>query len=111
MFIPLSSHDFDLFWVHIRFQGDAAFWWNLKKSGEGDILTRHAGCPVLVGSKWGKTVLLYIVVMSIFCVFNCDEYGLINKSEENKISIALTYETMVTIVISQRRCNIRVPFL
>ena len=34
-------------------QGDAAFWWNLKMSGEGDMLTRHAGCPVLVGSKWG----------------------------------------------------------
>lgn len=33
-------------------KGDAAFWWNLKKSGEGDLLTRHAGCPVLVGSKW-----------------------------------------------------------
>ena len=35
-------------------QGDAAFWWNLKKSGDGDLRTRHAGCPVLVGSKWGK---------------------------------------------------------
>ncbi|XP_064394086.1 prolyl 4-hydroxylase subunit alpha-2-like [Halichondria panicea] len=33
-------------------KGDAAFWWNLKKSGEGDVRTRHAGCPVLVGSKW-----------------------------------------------------------
>ena len=39
-------------------QGDAAFWWNLKKSGEGDLLTRHAGCPVLVGSKWGKYHLI-----------------------------------------------------
>ena len=38
-------------------QGDAAFWWNLKKSGEGDYLTRHAGCPVLVGSKWGEFYL------------------------------------------------------
>ena len=38
----------------VCFQGDAAFWWNLKKSGEGDLRTRHAGCPVLVGSKWGK---------------------------------------------------------
>ena len=35
-------------------QGDAAFWWNLKRSGDGDDSTRHAGCPVLVGSKWGK---------------------------------------------------------
>ena len=39
--------------VFVVIQGDAAFWWNLKKSGEGDMLTRHAGCPVLVGSKWG----------------------------------------------------------
>ena len=35
-------------------QGDAAYWYNLFKSGEGDYSTRHAGCPVLVGSKWGK---------------------------------------------------------
>ena len=33
-------------------EGDAAFWWNLKRSGEGDLRTRHAACPVLVGSKW-----------------------------------------------------------
>jgi prolyl 4-hydroxylase len=33
-------------------KGAAAYWWNLKKSGEGDYSTRHAGCPVLVGSKW-----------------------------------------------------------
>ncbi len=33
-------------------RGDAAFWWNLKRSGEGDLRTRHAACPVLVGSKW-----------------------------------------------------------
>lgn len=33
-------------------RGDAAFWWNLKRSGEGDMRTRHAACPVLVGSKW-----------------------------------------------------------
>ncbi|KAK3708857.1 hypothetical protein QZH41_016282, partial [Actinostola sp. cb2023] len=33
-------------------KGDAAFWYNLKKSGDGDDSTRHAGCPVLVGSKW-----------------------------------------------------------
>ncbi|RWS28712.1 prolyl 4-hydroxylase subunit alpha-1-like protein [Leptotrombidium deliense] len=33
-------------------KGSAAFWYNLYKSGEGDLLTRHAACPVLVGSKW-----------------------------------------------------------
>eukprot|EP00731_Ephydatia_muelleri_P003865 Em0002g41a len=33
-------------------KGDAAYWLNLKRSGEGDLRTRHAACPVLVGSKW-----------------------------------------------------------
>ncbi|XP_069754215.1 prolyl 4-hydroxylase subunit alpha-2-like isoform X4 [Narcine bancroftii] len=30
----------------------AVFWYNLFRSGEGDYRTRHAACPVLVGSKW-----------------------------------------------------------
>lgn len=30
----------------------AAFWLNLHASGEGDLATRHAACPVLRGSKW-----------------------------------------------------------
>lgn len=33
-------------------KSSAAFWYNLHKSGDGDLLTRHAACPVLVGSKW-----------------------------------------------------------
>ena len=33
-------------------KGSAAFWYNLHRSGDGDLLTRHAACPVLVGSKW-----------------------------------------------------------
>lgn len=35
-------------------KGTAAFWYNLYPSGEGDFNTRHAACPVLAGSKWGK---------------------------------------------------------
>jgi prolyl 4-hydroxylase len=35
-------------------KGSAAFWYNLHKNGEGDELTRHAACPVLKGTKWGK---------------------------------------------------------
>ena len=35
-------------------KGSAAFWYNLKKSGEGNSITLHGGCPVVVGSKWGK---------------------------------------------------------
>lgn len=33
-------------------KGAAAFWYNLHRSGDGDLLTRHAACPVLAGSKW-----------------------------------------------------------
>ncbi|XP_066942422.1 prolyl 4-hydroxylase subunit alpha-1 isoform X1 [Macrobrachium rosenbergii] len=33
-------------------KGAAAFWHNLYPNGEGDLLTRHAACPVLVGTKW-----------------------------------------------------------
>ncbi|XP_069159184.1 prolyl 4-hydroxylase subunit alpha-1 isoform X1 [Procambarus clarkii] len=33
-------------------KGAAAFWHNLHPNGEGDTLTRHAACPVLVGTKW-----------------------------------------------------------
>lgn len=34
----------------------ALFWLNLHPSGEGDLATRHAACPVLRGSKWGKMI-------------------------------------------------------
>ena len=34
-------------------KGSAAFWFNLFEDGVGDYLTRHAACPVLLGSKWG----------------------------------------------------------
>lgn len=33
-------------------KGDAAFWFNLKKNGIGNPITRHAACPVLAGTKW-----------------------------------------------------------
>jgi len=33
-------------------KGTAAFWFNLLKSGEPDGTTRHAACPVIVGTKW-----------------------------------------------------------
>ena len=35
-------------------KGSAAFWYNLHPNGEGDSLTRHAACPVLLGEKWGE---------------------------------------------------------
>lgn len=39
-------------------KGTAAFWYNLYASGEGDLRTRHAACPVLTGSKWGKCIFV-----------------------------------------------------
>ena len=35
--------------------GAAVFWYNLRPSGEADRLTLHGACPVLFGTKWGKT--------------------------------------------------------
>lgn len=34
-------------------KGAAVYWLNLHANGTGDARTKHAGCPVLVGSKWG----------------------------------------------------------
>ncbi|ODN01259.1 Prolyl 4-hydroxylase subunit alpha-2 [Orchesella cincta] len=33
-------------------KGSAAFWYNLKKNGDGDSGTQHAACPVLLGTKF-----------------------------------------------------------
>ena len=35
--------------------GSAVFWYNLHNSGEPDRLTLHGACPVLYGTKWGKS--------------------------------------------------------
>nr|XP_036675452.1 prolyl 4-hydroxylase subunit alpha-1-like isoform X1 [Drosophila suzukii] len=35
--------------------GTAIFWYNLNTDGNGDPLTKHAACPVIVGSKWVMT--------------------------------------------------------
>lgn len=33
-------------------KGAAAFWHNLKRSGDSEYAVRHAACPVLLGRKW-----------------------------------------------------------
>jgi prolyl 4-hydroxylase len=33
-------------------EGSCVFWHNLLPNGEGDVRTRHASCPVLIGNKW-----------------------------------------------------------
>ena len=44
-------------YIFCRLQGDAVFWYNLKRNGDGDTNTLHAACPVLVGQKWGNEFL------------------------------------------------------
>ncbi|XP_022200675.2 prolyl 4-hydroxylase subunit alpha-2-like [Nilaparvata lugens] len=41
-------------------KGSAAFWYNLHPSGEGDLATRHAACPVLTGSKWIASTWIHL---------------------------------------------------
>lgn len=53
-------------------KGTAAFWFNLHLSGEGDYDTRHAACPVLAGSKWGKLhgismKFQFKIILGFFC--------------------------------------------
>lgn len=65
------------------------FWYNLFKSGEGDYRTRHAACPVLVGSKWGELKFylddsncasqcmnneLYLLLFVCHCVQQCASF-------------------------------------
>lgn len=43
-----------LFFFFFALQNAALFWWNLRRNGDGDGDTLHAGCPVLAGDKWGE---------------------------------------------------------
>ena len=40
-------------------RGTGVFWHNLKKNGEGNELTKHAACPVLLGEKWISNLWLH----------------------------------------------------
>jgi prolyl 4-hydroxylase len=40
-------------------KGTAAFWYNLRSSGEDHYYTRHAACPVLLGNKWVANKFIY----------------------------------------------------
>ena len=55
------------------------FWHNLLRSGHGDFRTRHAGCPVLKGWKWGKLFYefnaLYPEFSALFSVFSLGRSG------------------------------------
>lgn len=56
-------------------KGSAVFWYNLYKSGEGDARMKHGACPVLVGSKWSKAIIVGPrwpdgFIFSIFRIFS-----------------------------------------
>uniref|UniRef100_A0A6P4ERE2 Prolyl 4-hydroxylase subunit alpha-1-like n=1 Tax=Drosophila rhopaloa TaxID=1041015 RepID=A0A6P4ERE2_DRORH len=38
--------------------GSVLFWYNLDNMGNEDPKSHHIGCPVIVGSKWGKFTLI-----------------------------------------------------
>lgn len=40
-------------------KGTAAFWYNLRSSGDDNYYTRHAACPVLLGNKWVANKWIY----------------------------------------------------
>ncbi|CAG7630832.1 unnamed protein product [Allacma fusca] len=40
-------------------EGSALFWYNLHPDGTFDERVVHAGCPVLLGSKWIATKWIY----------------------------------------------------
>ena len=48
-------------------KGSAAFWYNLHPSGEGNRLTLHGACPVLIGSKWGINIIHFLNLIGLFC--------------------------------------------
>ncbi len=47
------------------------FWYNLHKNGNVDLNTKHAGCPVLRGNKWGRFLKIFLPVWITvsLCIF------------------------------------------
>jgi prolyl 4-hydroxylase len=45
----------------------AFFWFNLKESGASEDSSRHAGCPVLIGSKWVANKWLHESGQNLTC--------------------------------------------
>ncbi|XP_063822670.1 prolyl 4-hydroxylase subunit alpha-1-like [Ostrinia nubilalis] len=62
-------------------KGAAAFWLNLHPSGEGDLATRHAACPVLRGSKWVSNKWIHERSQEFLkpCTLEYQEEGILRK--------------------------------
>ena len=81
-------------------KGCAAVWYNLLPNGKGDERTRHAACPVLIGSKWGNMIsFMYLTCLILLghicqptpcsnCALHCREVVLffLPKSERRRQS-------------------------
>lgn len=54
-------------------KGTAILWWNLHASGDRDIRTKHAGCPVLVGSKWSRVAYYKLPTFYFLPIYFCSQ--------------------------------------
>ena len=46
------NDDFHFTKTDIPLKGAVVSWWNMDKNGGYDVMTKHGGCPVVIGSKW-----------------------------------------------------------
>jgi len=51
----------------VFFQGSAVFWFNFDNDLNPDGNTLHAGCPVIIGSKWIANKWIYIRNQELMC--------------------------------------------
>jgi prolyl 4-hydroxylase len=77
-------------------KGSAAFWYNLHLNGEGNQMTRHAACPVLSGSKWGKELLKFKVLSNYyFYNFSVSNKWIHEHKQEFRHPCGLTFDAEV----------------
>ncbi|KAI8119596.1 Prolyl 4-hydroxylase subunit alpha-2 [Lucilia cuprina] len=54
-------------------KGSAVMWYNLNNKVEGDAMTLHAACPVIVGSKW-----VFLIITNEILI-NAEYYSSVHK--------------------------------
>lgn len=70
--------------VHVSpVKGTAVFWFNLKSSGASEHLSRHGGCPVLIGSKWLVNKWIHELGQDLKCFEKIEETDPTEFFEEN----------------------------